>query len=75
MGGGAGVASGASYPKYFNTVEQCAKRCTDLPDCKAFDYQNSGSYQGKACYLWRAGEVYPLQSIGYEGNAGVCKGK
>jgi len=67
------VASGASYPEYYDTVEECAKRCAHLPDCKAFDYTNPGGYQGKACRLWRAGEVYPLQSIGYEGNAGVCK--
>jgi len=54
-------------------VEACAKRCADLSDCKAFDYHNPGSFYGRRCYLWTAGQVYPLQSLGYEGNAGVCK--
>merc|ERR1719233_831297 len=73
VGWGGGYASGVTGPEYYDTVEACAKRCAILSDCKAFDYHSPGSYYGRRCYLWKAGEIYHLQSPGYQGYAGVCK--
>merc|ERR1712212_858644 len=63
VGGGGALWTNGETEDY-DTVEACAKRCADLSDCKAFDYHNPGSFYGRRCYLWTAGQVYPLQSPG-----------
>merc|ERR1711970_2210 len=59
-------------PEYYDSVEACAKRCADLPDCRAFDYHKPGSYYGRRCYLWTAGKIHPQRSTGLPAYAGVC---
>ena len=71
-GGTADWATTDGEPEYHDSVEACAKRCADLPKCKAFDYWNPGSYYGRRCSLWTAGKIHPQRSPGLPAYAGVC---
>ena len=63
-----------NWPETYDTVEACAKRCEDLPDCKAFHYYGPGDKVYKDCYLHKGGDIGPQVSDGMQRFAGVCSG-
>ena len=61
-----------SWPEKYDTVELCAQRCEDLPDCKAFHYYGPGDNAYKDCYLEKGGIIGPQLSDNKNRLAGVC---
>ena len=74
LGGADGIKS---WPEKYPSVEACAKRCEDLPDCKAFHYYGPGDEAYQACFLQKGGVIGPQLKDGRVRMAGVCdvKGK
>ena len=68
-----GPADGITgWGEKYDTVELCAQRCEDLPDCKAFHYYGPGDEAYKNCFLQKGGEVGPQLDDGRNRLAGVC---
>ena len=68
-----GPADGITgWGEIYDTVELCAQRCEDLPDCKAFHYYGPGDEAYKNCFLQKGGEVGPQLDDGRNRLAGVC---
>ena len=73
-----GKAEGISgWPEKHDSVEECAKRCEELPDCQAFHYYGpedpSPDFNGyKDCYLQKFGDIGPQLGDGRDRYAGVC---
>merc|ERR1719317_644192 len=61
-----------SWPEKYPSVEACAKRCEDLPDCKAFHYYGPGDEAYQACFLQKGGVIGPQLKDGRVRMAGVC---
>ena len=59
------------------SVEACAKRCEDLPDCLAFHYYGPHDSSHQDCFLHKGGDIGPQLEDGRIRMAGVCapKGK
>jgi len=66
--------SGVGWPEKYKTVEECARRCEQVENCRAFHYYGDKDKQGayQHCYLQSAGKVGPWLDDGRDRYAGVC---
>ena len=62
------------WPEKHGSVEGCAKRCEELPDCQFFHYYSSEypDVAARDCYLHKGGVIGPELDDGRSRLAGVC---
>jgi len=65
-------ASGVGWPEKYKTVEECARRCEQVENCRAFHYYGDKDKVYQDCYLQSAGKVGPWLDDGRDRYAGVC---
>ena len=56
----------------FNSVKECADRCTLLMQCQAFDYFGSGDPEFKSCSLYKSGKLSGSLDDGRIRYASIC---
>jgi len=67
-----GKINGVGWPVKASTVEDCAKRCSDVPQCRAFHFYGHKDNYYKDCYLHKYGEIGPQLDDGRDRYAGSC---
>ena len=56
----------------FNSVKECADRCTLLPHCQAWEYFGQGDEQFRSCFLYKSGKLSGYLDDGRKHYASVC---
>lgn len=57
---------------HFDSVKECADKCTLLSDCQAFDWFGPGDSEFKTCLLYKSGKLSGSLDDGRIRYAAIC---